>query len=124
MSTGEEWRNAEVPVWVLLPSGELVSCKVEYSSDPALDQLSASEICSGTVPNQFHASGPALLVSKVPFSVTDKIRTLLDSAVIRVANDRGFVVEGTIARFVVASASRLPFSPTHYGAPAALSTKR
>jgi hypothetical protein len=33
-ATGEEWRNAEVPVWVLLPSGELVSCKVEYSSDP------------------------------------------------------------------------------------------
>jgi hypothetical protein len=49
------------------------------------------------------------------FSRSQKLRELLDSAVIRVADSRGFVVEGTEARYVVASTNQLPFSPTYHG---------
>jgi hypothetical protein len=49
------------------------------------------------------------------FSRSQKLQELLDSAVIKVADGRGFVVEGTEARYVVAPASQLPFSPTHRG---------
>ena len=31
--TDEKWGNAEVPVWLLSPTGELISCTAHYVSD-------------------------------------------------------------------------------------------
>jgi hypothetical protein len=58
-----------------------------------------------------------------PFGMAQKVKALLDSAVIRVADSRGFVVEGTEARYVVASANQLPFSPTYYAHKSEANTK-
>ncbi len=46
--------------------------------------------------------------------MTENIRALLNSAIITVGNGRGFVVEGTSCRYIIAPASQMPFSPFVY----------